>query len=105
MSERFARLDAVAKVKDWTRERFALGEAEIVMVSEVASKLPGYPPLQTAVSFWTRGSPTGWGDPEDRQRHHFTVFKRVEEIEASDIPPAFMKSVLALSDGVACACC
>ena len=95
MSARFAHLDAVAKVKDWTRERFALGEAEIVMVSEVASKLPGYPPLQTAVSFWT----------EDRQRHHFTVFKRVEEVEASDIPPAFMKPALALSDGLQCSCC
>ena len=95
MSDRFAHLDAVARVKDWTRERFALGEAEVVMVSEVASKLPGYPPLQTAVSFWTEG----------RQRHHFTVFKRVEEVEESDIPPAFMKSALALSDGIACACC
>ena len=95
MSDRFTHLDAVAKVKDWTRERFALGEAEIVMVSEVASKLPGYPPLQTAVSFWS----------EDRQRHHFTVFKRVEDVEPSDIPPAFLKSTLALSDGIACACC
>jgi len=95
MAGRLAHLDAVGRVKDWTRERFALEEGEIVMVSEVASKLPGCPPLQTAVSFWTGES----------LRHHFTVFKRVEEIEEADIPPAFMKPALALSDGIACACC
>jgi len=88
-------LDAVEQVKDWTRSRFRLEENDLVMVSEVASKLPGHPPLQTAVSFWLG----------DDGRHHFTVFKRVEDVLEDDIPPAFMKDALALSEGVSCSCC
>ena len=88
-------LDAVDRVKDWTRVRFHLHEGDLVMISEVASKLPGHPPLQTAVSFWTG----------ERMRHHFTVFKRVEDVLEDDIPPAFMKDALALSEGVTCSCC
>ena len=92
---RFDHLDAVERVKDWTRDRFQLDDSGIVMVSEVASRLPGHPPLQTAVSFWI----------EPRTRHHFTVFKRVEDVAEDDIPPAWMKDALALSDGVSCSCC
>ena len=95
MSARFDHLDAVGRVKDWTRNRFQLDAADIVMVSEVASRLPGHPPLQTAVSFWT----------DSTSRHHFTVFKRVEDVVVEDIPPAFMKAALALSEGVGCSCC
>jgi nitrate reductase delta subunit len=88
-------LDAVERVKDWTRNRFQLDETNLVLISEVASKLPGHPPLQTAVSFWL-----GQGN-----RHHFTVFKRVEDVLEDDLPPAFMKDALALSEGVSCSCC
>ena len=88
-------LDAVSRVKDWTRGRFRLEEHDLVMVSEIASKVPGHPPLQTAVSFWTG----------EQDRHHFTVFKRVEDVLEDDIPPAFMKDALALSEGVSCSCC
>jgi len=88
-------LDAVERVKDWTRNRFQLEETNLVLISEVASKLPGHPPLQTAVSFWL-----GQGN-----RHHFTVFKRVEDVLEDDLPPAFMKDALALSEGVSCSCC
>jgi hypothetical protein len=94
-NRRHDHLDAVQRVKDWTRQRFELDEGRLVMVSETASKLPGHPPLQTAVSFWTA----------DEMRHHFTVFKRVEEVAEEDIPPAFMKAALALSDGISCSCC
>ena len=86
---------AAERVKDWTRARFNLADDDLVMVTQVASKLPGYPPLQTAVSFWTA----------ERKRHHFTVFKNVGEVLEEDIPPAFMKDTLALSEGVACSCC
>ena len=86
---------AAERVKDWTRARFNLAEDDLVMVTQVASKLPGYPPLQTAVSFWTAGN----------TRHHFTVFKSVGEVLEEDIPPAFMKDTLALSEGVSCSCC
>jgi len=88
-------LEAAQRVKDWTRERFALSQEETIVVSEIARALPGFPPLQTAVAFWTA----------DGTRHHFTVFKPIGSVAATDIPPAWLKPSLALSDGVECACC
>jgi nitrate reductase delta subunit len=89
------RVEAIERVKDWTRGRFQLDDAAIVIITESAPKLPGYPPMQTAVSFWTA----------DKQRHHFSVFKPVDQLAEDDIPPAFMKGALALSEGVSCSCC
>ena len=95
MTNRLAHLEAVDRVKDWTRERFRLGDAQVVMVSEAAGKLPGCPPLETHVSFWS----------PQQVRHHFTVFKRVEDVLEDDIPPAWMRDTLALSEGMTCSCC
>src|SRR5258706_10014405 len=88
-------LDAVERLKDWTRERFALGEDETVLVSEIAPAVPGWPALETVVAFWTA----------DGTRHHFKVFKPVEEVAPEDLPPAWLKDSLALSEGIECACC
>lgn len=88
-------LEAVERVKDWTRERFALGENEVVVVVESASALPGCPPLETGVAFRTA----------DGTRHHFKLFKPVEAVVAADLPQAWMKAALAASDGFGCECC
>jgi hypothetical protein len=88
-------VEAVQRVKDWTRSRFQLTEADTILVTEQAREVPGFPPLETAVAFWT-----GEG-----ARHHFTVFKPVEQVGDADIPPAWLKASLALSPGVECACC
>jgi hypothetical protein len=90
-----AHLEAVECVKEWTRRRFALAAEEIVVLTELATRLPGFPPLQTAVTFWTR----------DNIRHHFTVFKAVEEVAEGDLPPAWLKDSIALSGGIDCPCC
>ena len=88
-------LDAVERLKDWARARFTLGEDDTVVVAEIASALPGFPPLETIVAFWTG----------DGTRHHFRVFKPVEAVVEDDLPPAWLKDSLALSEGVECACC
>jgi len=88
-------LEAVERVKDWTRARFGLGNEPIVL-TEAAGVLPGFPAHETLVVFWS-------GD--DGRRHHFKVFKRVEDIDPEDIPPAFMKDALAEGEGITCACC
>jgi hypothetical protein len=88
-------LEAAQRVKESTRSRFRLAEDETIVVTEIARALPGFPPLSTAVTFWTA----------DGERHHFTVFKPVEEVLDDDIPPAWLKESLALSEGVECACC
>lgn len=88
-------LQAVRQVKGWTRERFSLGEDAAVMVSEVSCAVPGCPPLETVVAFWTDGD----------QRHHFKLFKPVEEVVPDDLPPAWLKPSLRVLEGAGCDCC
>jgi hypothetical protein len=86
---------AADQVRDWTRERFGLPEDAAIMVAEVACAVPGCPPLETVVAFWT----------ESDKRHHFKVFKPVEEVVADDLPPAWLKNALADMEGTGCECC
>jgi hypothetical protein len=86
---------ALERVREWTRARFALPEDSAVMVAEMACGLPGCPPLETVVAFWT----------DTDRRHQFKVFKRVEEIVADDLPPAFMKDALMVDEETGFACC
>jgi hypothetical protein len=86
--------DALDRVRDWVRERFKLGADETVMVSQVSCAIPGCPPLETLVVFWTAAG-----------RHHFKVFKPVEDVVEDDLPPAFMKNALVVLDGADCDCC
>ena len=88
-------VEAVERVRDWTRSRYQLAQNEAILVSEIASAIPGCPPLETVVAFWTA----------DGLRHHFKVFKPVEDVADEDLPPAWMKGALALAEGVECACC
>ncbi len=85
---------AVARVRDWTRKRFALTDDETVMVSEMACSVPGCPPIETHLVFWT-----GAG------RHHFKIFKPLADVIEDDLPPAFMKNALVALDGIDCDCC
>ena len=86
---------AVERLKDWTRGRFVLTPDETVLVTEGPTSLPGYPPIETLVAFWTT----------DGTRHHFKVFKPVEEIVEDDFPPPWLKASLAYSEGMSCPCC
>jgi hypothetical protein len=83
------------RIKAWTRTRFSLPEEAPVMVGELACALPGCPPVETVIAFWTEGD----------QRHHFKVFKPLAEVVEDDLPPAFMKNALVDLDGLDCDCC
>lgn len=89
--ERSAALD---RVRDWVRGRFGLADDTTVMVAEVACALPGCPPLETVIAFWSEG-----------RRHHFKVFKPVAEVVCNDLPPAWYKGALAVPDDFECTCC
>ena len=89
------RLDAATRVKRWTRERFSLASDATLLVSEVESGPPGFPPLHTVVAFWTA----------QRRHYHFRVFKPLQDVLESDIPPAWYLEALAVSDGYQCSCC
>jgi hypothetical protein len=85
---------AVDRVRDWTRARFALTDDETVMVSEVACSVPGCPPIETHLVFWTAAG-----------RHHFKIFKPLAAVVEDDLPPAFMKNALVALEGIDCDCC
>jgi len=87
--------EALARVREWTRERFKLPEDAVILVAEMACGLPGCPPLETVVAFWT----------VDTRRHHFKVFKPVGEVINDDLPFAWLKDSLAVPEGFGCDCC
>jgi hypothetical protein len=86
---------ALERVRQWTRARFKLPEEAAVMAVEVACRLPGCPPLETVVAFWTDGD----------KRHQFKVFKRVEEVAEDDVPPGWLKGALVVDEEAGWDCC
>jgi hypothetical protein len=82
------------RIRDWTRARFRLTDDETIMISEVACAVPGCPPIETHIVFWTAAG-----------RHHFKIFKPPAEVVEDDLPPAFMKNALVWAEGLECSCC
>jgi len=80
-------LAASERLKAWTRRRFALEDDCVVFVTELSCGLPGCPPLETIVAFWSA--------PDTR--HQFKFFKPLQEIAEDDLPPSWMKSALIAS--------
>jgi nitrate reductase delta subunit len=85
---------ALARVRGWVRRRFKLPEETTILVAEVACAVPGCPPLETVVAFWS-----------DERRHHFKVFKPVLQVVEDDLPPGWLKPALAVPDDFECDCC
>jgi hypothetical protein len=90
---------ACRAVEVLARARFALGDDAAVCIDERATTLPGCPPWETAVDFWT-DLPDG-----SLQRHHCKVFKPAHEVGPDDLPPGWMKPALVVSPTFSCACC
>jgi len=89
------RAEAASRVKRWTRRRFALAADTTILVSELESAAPGFPPLSTVVAFWTA----------ERRHYHFRVFKPLEAVVEDDIPPSWYREALAVTAGMDCGCC
>jgi nitrate reductase delta subunit len=89
------RSEAASRVKRWTRERFGLGADTTILVTELESGTPGFPPLHTVIAFWTA----------ERKHYHFRVFRPLEQVGEEDIPPTWYREALAVTPGVECTCC
>lgn len=87
--------DAITRVGDWTKTRFSLPEHATVMVAEVNCQVPGCPPVETVIAFWT--------DPDTRYR--FKVFKPVADVVADDLPVSWLLPSLLDEDDLGCDCC
>ena len=90
-----AQASAFERVQAWVRERFSLQPDNAVLVSEVVCALPGCPPLETVIAFWTGNA----------LRHHYKIFKPVQQVVPEDLPPYWMKDALAVPPDWACDCC
>jgi len=86
---------AIQRVQAWTRQRFSLPEEAPVLASELTCAVPGCPPLETVIAFWT----------ENGERRHFKVFKPVEQVVLDDLPPAWLKDSLCSIEGEGFSCC
>ena len=86
---------ALDRVREWTRARFKLSDDIAILVAEVSCTVPGCPPLETVVAFWT----------DSETRHQFKLFKPVAEVVRDDLPPAWMKNALVATDGFGYECC
>jgi hypothetical protein len=87
--------EGLRRVKAWTRERFGLDDDVAILVTEIACAVPGCPPLETVVAFWTG----------EERRHHFKIFKPVAEVVEDDLPPRWMKDRLIVDEIIGCECC
>ena len=92
---------ALARVETIARERFRLQPADTMMVTELACAVPGCPPLETVIVFWPAAGP----GPDTPLRHHCKVFKPVQQVDANDLPPWWMKDALATPPDGDCGCC
>jgi nitrate reductase delta subunit len=86
---------ALRRIKQWTRERFSLGDNELAMVTQEDTRIPGAPPVHTLIVFQCA----------DGLKRHYRVFKPAVEVVEDDLPPAWMKNALVTPDGYQCSCC
>ncbi|MEA2903628.1 MAG: hypothetical protein QOI12_1015 [Alphaproteobacteria bacterium] len=86
---------ALDRVRAWTRERFELPDDAAILVSQVSCMMPGCPPLETVVAFWT----------DVDRRHQFKLFKPVMDVAPDDLPPRWMRNALAVLEGIDGDCC
>lgn len=86
---------ALVQIEQWTRQRFRLADTAAVVVAELECALPGCPPLETVVTFWT----------SETARHHFKVFKPASAVVQDDLPYAWLLNALLVRDGIECECC
>lgn len=84
-----------ARVADLVRGRFALGEAAVVVASELRCRVPGCPPVETVVLIWD-----GAGG-----RHRLRVFRPLAEVTEEDLPPRWYWPALRDEGEGDCGCC
>lgn len=89
-----AQVAAFETIEGWTRARFKLAPEDAVLVTEITCRLPGCPPLETVIAFWS-GASAVTAKPV---RHHVKVFKKAVDVLEDDLPPAWYRPALAVDD-------
>lgn len=95
MSQSPTQSAALHQIETWTRERFSLAPEVAVLVTELPCALPGCPPLETVIAFWTAAE----------RRHHYKIFKPAQQVLPDDLPPYWMIDALLVPPDYECGCC
>ena len=72
-----------------------VSDVQNVIAAEIACQVPGCPPIETVIAFWT----------EEGTRYRFKIFKPVEEVVEDDLPVAWLKPSLIDYGDLGCDCC
>jgi hypothetical protein len=88
-------LRALDRITEQTRKRFKLGQEAVVLIAELACTVPGCPPVDTVVVFWT----------PDGVRHRFKIFKPAVQVTEEDLPYDWLMRSLAVPEGFDEDCC
>ena len=90
-----AHLEAVERVQRWTHARFDLDEDTVIIAAEITCQVPGCPPIETVIAFWT-----GEG-----ARYRLKIFKPVEAVVEDDLPVSWLLPSLVDYGDLGCDCC
>ena len=76
-------LDDISRVEGLVRERFAIGAADIILVSQDRGTKPGFPPIETNVVFW-----------KSDKRYRLKIFSPIVQVMDSDLPVRWLLPAL-----------
>jgi hypothetical protein len=72
-------LQDIVRVEVLVRERFAIPQSEIILVSQDPGERPGFPPAETNVIFWKHDT-----------RYRLKIFTPVAAVGGTDLPVAWL---------------
>jgi hypothetical protein len=85
-------LQDITRIEGLVRERFRIGAADIILVSQDPGTKPGFPPYETNVIFW-----------KDEKRYRLKIFSPVSRVMGTDLPVDWLLPLL--EDNGDAGCC
>ncbi len=68
-------LEDITRIEGLVRQRFRIGEGDIILVSQDPGTKPGFPPVETNVIFW-----------KEEKRYRLKIFAPVSHVMNKDLP-------------------
>ena len=85
-------LEDITRIEGLVRQRFRIGEGDIILVSQDPGTKPGFPPVETNVIFW-----------KEEKRYRLKIFAPVSHVMNKDLPIDWLLPLLE-DNGDACCC-
>ena len=76
-------LEDITRIEGLVRQRFRIGEGDIILVSQDPGTKPGFPPAETNVIFW-----------KDEKRYRLKIFAPVSQVMSTDLPVDWLLPML-----------